>query len=58
MTQIPHPTLQRVTRDGITPDVSRPGADRLIEGDPVHTTRNLAARGALYAGRWHSTTGT
>lgn len=49
--------LQRITRDGITPETSRPGPDRLIEGDPVHTTWNIEDRDGLYCGLWQSTPG-
>ena len=53
----PHLTIQKMTRDGITPETSRPSPDRLIAGDPIHTTWSLEERGALYAGLWHSTLG-
>jgi uncharacterized cupin superfamily protein len=43
--------------EGITPEVSRPAADRLIAGDPVHTTWNIEDRDGLYAGIWQSTPG-
>jgi uncharacterized cupin superfamily protein len=35
------PLIQRVTRVGTTPEVSRPDPEKLISGDPVHTTWNL-----------------
>jgi uncharacterized protein len=50
--------LQRLSRDGVTPEVSRPDAAKVVAGDPVHTTWPVEERGALYAGLWHSTTGT
>lgn len=50
-------TIQKLIRDGITPEITRPGPERLISGDPVHTTWNLEERGGLYAGLWHSTEG-
>jgi uncharacterized cupin superfamily protein len=46
-----------VTPDGVTPETSRPAADRLIAGDPVHTTWSLDERGGLFAGIWQSTPG-
>jgi uncharacterized cupin superfamily protein len=53
----PTPHLVRLSRDGIAPEVSRPSPEKVIEGDPVHTTWNLDERGNLYAGLWHSTPG-
>jgi uncharacterized cupin superfamily protein len=49
--------LARLSRDGITPDTSRPDPAKVLAGDPVHTTWNLEQRGTLYAGLWHSTVG-
>ncbi|MBI1170248.1 DUF861 domain-containing protein [bacterium] len=56
MSEVP-PLLTRLSRDGIKPEVSRPAPEKVIAGDPVHTTWNVEARGALYAGLWHSTPG-
>jgi uncharacterized cupin superfamily protein len=50
--------LIRLSREGITPEISRPDPEKVIEGDPVHTTWNLEERGGLYAGLWHATPGT
>ena len=50
--------LQRLTRDGVTPETSRPDPAKIVAGDPVHTTWSVEERGALYAGLWHSTVGT
>ena len=50
--------LQRLTRDGVTPEVSRPDPAKVVAGDPVHTTWSVEERGALYAGLWQSTVGT
>lgn len=47
--------IERVSRDGITPDISRPG--QVLAGDPVHTSWNLEERGSLYCGMWQSTPG-
>jgi hypothetical protein len=49
--------IARVARDGITPEVTRPDADRLISGDPVHTTWSVEENGATYCGLWQSTVG-
>lgn len=49
--------LERVSRDTVTPETSRPALDRLIDGDPVHTTWSIEERGTLYAGLWQSTPG-
>ena len=49
--------LTRVTRDGITPEITRPDAARLIAGDPVHTTWSVEERGTIYSGIWQSTPG-
>ncbi|MGB8812967.1 MAG: cupin domain-containing protein [Paracoccaceae bacterium] len=51
------PHLARVTRDGATPEITRPDAARVISGDPVHTTWNIEERGTLYCGLWQSTPG-
>lgn len=49
--------LARVTRDGIPPETSRPDPDRVIAGDPVHTTWNIEDRDGLFCGLWQSTPG-
>ena len=49
--------LQRVDREGVTPEISRPDPARVLAGDPVHSTWSLEERGALYAGLWQSTPG-
>lgn len=49
--------IQRVTRDGTAPDVTRPDPAKVISGDPVHSTWNLEDRDGLYAGLWQSTPG-
>lgn len=41
----------------VEPEVSRPDADKLLAGDPVHTTWNLEERDGLYCGIWQSTPG-
>ena len=49
--------LQRVSRKGVAPEVSRPDPAKVLAGDPIHTTWNVEERGQLYAGLWHSTVG-
>ncbi len=49
--------LTRLSREGIDPEISRPSPDKVIAGDPVHTTWNVEERGPLHAGLWHSTPG-
>ena len=49
--------LLKLTRDGVTPEITRPDPAKVISGDPVHTTWNVEARGPLYAGLWHGTVG-
>ena len=51
------PLIQRVSRDGTAPDVTRPDPEKVISGDPVHSTWNLEDRDGLYAGLWQSTPG-
>jgi uncharacterized cupin superfamily protein len=51
-------TLLRVSKDGIPPEVERPHPDKVIAGDPVHTTWNIEDVGGLYCGIWQSTPGT
>lgn len=52
------PLSQRLTREGLVPETSRPAPDRLISGDPVHTIWNCESRGGLHCGLWQSTPGT
>ena len=49
--------LHRLSRDGVTPEISRPDPAKLLAGDPLHTTWNNEERDSLYAGLWHSTVG-
>jgi uncharacterized cupin superfamily protein len=49
--------LQRVTREGTQPEITRPDPDKVTQGDPVHTTWNLDEVDGLYAGIWQSTPG-
>ena len=50
--------IERVSRDGIQPEISRPDPTRIVAGDPVHTTWNIEERDGLYCGLWQSTPGT
>jgi uncharacterized protein len=48
-----------VNTDQVPADVSRPSPQKILAGDPVHTTWNMEERdGGLYAGIWQSTPGT
>lgn len=49
--------LERVDLDGITPETERPDAEKVLSGDPVHTTWNREDRDGLYCGMWQSTPG-
>lgn len=49
--------LLRLTREGTAPEISRPGPEKIISGDPVHTTWNVEDRDGLYCGLWQSTPG-
>ena len=50
--------IERVSREGIQPEIARPDPARVIAGDPVHTTWNIEDRDGLYCGLWQSTPGT
>ncbi len=52
------PNPQRVSRDAVMPEISRPDPAKVLAGDPVHTTWNLEDQGGLYCGLWQSTPGT
>lgn len=49
--------LQQVNRDGISPEISRPDAQKVLSGDPLHTTWNIEDQAGLYCGMWQSTPG-
>ena len=49
--------LERVTREGIAPEVERPAAEKVLAGDPVHTTWGVEAKDGVYSGMWQSTPG-
>lgn len=52
------PHLARITRDGHAAEISRPAPDKVVAGDPVHSTWNIEDRDGLYCGLWQSTPGT
>jgi uncharacterized protein len=49
--------LEQVTQAASAPEVTRPAAAKLLEGDPVHTTWNIESHDGLYCGVWQSTPG-
>jgi uncharacterized cupin superfamily protein len=49
--------ITRITPEASEPEVTRPEPDRLISGDPVHTTWNHTDDRGLYCGIWQSTPG-
>ena len=51
------PHFQNVKCDNFPFETSRPSAEKVIDGDPVHTAWNMEDREALYAGVWESTPG-
>lgn len=51
------PSFARVTREGILPETARPDPERVISGDPVHSTWPLEEQGGIYCGLWESTPG-
>lgn len=57
MSQRTQSLLERISRDGVAPEISRPDPAIVLSGDPVHSTWNLEERGALYCGIWQSTAG-
>jgi uncharacterized protein len=55
-----HPASERLVFLGpqtATPEESRPAPERVISGDPVHTTWNHEERDGLWCGIWRSTPG-
>jgi hypothetical protein len=49
--------IERVARENVTPEISRPDPAKVVTGDPVHTTWNLEETDGLYCGLWQSTPG-
>lgn len=51
------PDFLRLTPSAAEPETSRPAPEKVISGDPVHTTWNAEERDGLYCGIWQSTPG-
>ncbi len=51
------PLILPLSWDGIPPETERPAPEKLLAGDPVHTTWNIEDRDGLYCGIWQSTPG-
>jgi uncharacterized protein len=49
--------FRMLTRDGMVPVVSRPAAEKVLAGDPIHSTWNTEEREGLHCGQWQSTPG-
>ncbi len=49
--------FQRLDPADALPEVTRPAPEKVISGDPVHTTWNLDEADGLYCGIWQSTPG-
>lgn len=49
--------LFHLSRDGVQPETGRPAPEKVISGDPVHTTWSVEDRDGLYCGLWQSTPG-
>lgn len=49
--------LAKLTQQGLSPEMTRPAPDRLISGDPIHSTWSLDETDGLYCGIWQSTIG-
>ncbi|KAB2882085.1 MAG: cupin domain-containing protein [Albidovulum sp.] len=52
------PLFLRLTPAAAAPETERPAPEKVISGDPVHTTWNVEERDGLYCGIWESTPGT
>ena len=51
------PAFLRLSPAAATPETTRPAPEKVISGDPVHTTWNAEDRNGLYCGIWQSTPG-
>ena len=49
--------FERLTPSAAEPETERPAPEKVISGDPVHTTWNVDERDGLYCGIWESTPG-
>ncbi len=51
------PHFLYLTPSAAEPETERPAPEKVISGDPVHTTWNAEERDGLYCGIWQSTPG-
>lgn len=51
------PQFLYLTPAAAAPETERPAPEKVISGDPVHTTWNVEERDGLYCGIWQSTPG-
>lgn len=49
--------LQQILPEAVGAEITRPDPERILAGDPVHTTWNIEDRDGLYCGIWQSTPG-
>ena len=49
--------VERVSRDGVPPEVTRPDPAKIVSGDPVHTSWSQEEKGGIYSGMWQTTPG-
>lgn len=49
--------IQRVSEKGHAAETTRPAPERVISGDPVHSTWNIEDHDGLSCGLWQSTPG-
>lgn len=49
--------IERVDQSAVEPEVERPNPEKVVSGNPVHTTWNIEDDNGLYCGIWQSTPG-
>ena len=49
--------IERVAQTAVEAEVERPDPEKVVSGDPVHTTWNIEDADGLYCGLWQSTPG-
>ncbi len=49
--------IARLTRDKTDPEVTRPAPERVLSGDPVHSTWSIEDHDGIACGLWQSTPG-
>lgn len=49
--------IERVDQSAVEPEVERPNPEKVVSGNPVHTTWNIEDDDGLYCGIWQSTPG-